>query len=120
MKIAISAESSDSQSRVDPRFGRAPWFVVYDTEEGLVESIDNVKSTAAMQGAGVQTASRLSSLGIGAVIAGHYGPKAHSALAAAGIEAYSGEGLSVSEAFEAFKKGSLPEMSGADRSGHWR
>ncbi len=32
MKIAITAEEQKLTSRVDPRFGRAKWFVFYDTE----------------------------------------------------------------------------------------
>ena len=49
MKIAISAEPT-TQDIVDPRFGRAAGFVIYDTETKTLEYIDNGAAQAAAQG----------------------------------------------------------------------
>jgi predicted Fe-Mo cluster-binding NifX family protein len=32
MKVAVSAAGSKPASQVDARFGRAPWFLLYDTQ----------------------------------------------------------------------------------------
>ena len=41
MKIAVSSMSKDLNSMLDVRFGRCNYFVIYDTEEGLVKTIEN-------------------------------------------------------------------------------
>ena len=59
MKIAISAEGDTQNSPVDPRFGRARWFVLYDSDSGQYEAVDNSASAEAMQGAGPKAAELL-------------------------------------------------------------
>lgn len=90
MRIAVSAQGSTPDSQVDPRFGRCAWFVVYDTESGAFESIDNGESVSAASGAGVQTASRVTQAGIDRVLTGQCGPKATRGLAESGIEIVTG------------------------------
>ena len=41
MKVAISAQSNDIDSLVDPRFGRARWFIIADSESGEWQAHDN-------------------------------------------------------------------------------
>ena len=41
MKIAVSSMGKDLNSMLDVRFGRCNYFVIYDTEEGLVKTIEN-------------------------------------------------------------------------------
>ena len=41
MKIALTAREKNIDTEMDPRFGRAPFFVVYDTEWGSYSFIDN-------------------------------------------------------------------------------
>lgn len=61
-------------------------FVVVDTESMATEYVDNGASQVMAQGAGIQTAERLSSLGVGAVLSGYVGPKAFTTLQAAGMQ----------------------------------
>jgi predicted Fe-Mo cluster-binding NifX family protein len=98
MRIAVSAKGSTPDSEVDPRFGRCPWFVVYDTESGAFESIDNGESVDASSGAGVQAASRVTRAGVQRVITGQCGPKAEQGLQAGGVEIVSGATGTVREA----------------------
>jgi predicted Fe-Mo cluster-binding NifX family protein len=51
-----------------------------------------------------------------AVVTGHVGPKAWSALQASGIRVYTTAGGSVAQAAEAFRAGRLPELTQADGS----
>ena len=55
-KIAIPAVSSERESRIDPRFGRAKQFCLYETETKEMEFIDNAQSLNAPSGAGIQAA----------------------------------------------------------------
>ena len=41
MKVAISAQAGELSAAIDPRCGRAPWFVVVDTDSGAVQAHDN-------------------------------------------------------------------------------
>jgi predicted Fe-Mo cluster-binding NifX family protein len=119
MKIAISSQGHSSDSPVDMRFGRAKVFVMYDTDHRAYSSIDNEQNLQAAQGAGIQSAATVVNAGCSALITGHCGPKAFSALAKAGVEVYGTTGSSVKDAAEAFLAGKLNKITGADVEGHW-
>jgi len=63
------------------------------------------------QGAGIQAAQVISSLGVSAVITGNLGPNAHQALSAAGIQVYACAGETVRYAVNLFNAGSLQEIT---------
>lgn len=119
MKIAITAQGAEPTSPVDPRFGRAAGFLVYDTESGEYSAHDNAQNLNAAQGAGIQAAETVSRLGVQAVITGHCGPKAFRALSAGGISVYAGVECSVEEAVARFQRGELTVAGDADVSSHW-
>jgi len=119
MKIAITAQGEQMQSPVDPRFGRAKWFIVIDTETGAFEAVDNKKNFDAAQGAGIQASRNVAEFGTHAVITGNVGPKAFAALKAAGISVYIGAAGTVQEALDKFKAGALESAQGANVEGHW-
>jgi predicted Fe-Mo cluster-binding NifX family protein len=119
MKVAVTSSGKTLDSSVDPRFGRAPYFVVVDVESGAFGVHDNARNLNAAQGAGVQSAATVSDLGVDAVITGHCGPNAFRALKAAGIAVVVGAQGSVKDAVEQFKKGKLKPADSADVQGHW-
>ena len=120
MKVAISAQSNDIDSIIDPRFGRARWFIVADTETGQWQGHDNAANVDAGGGAGVQAGSTVASQGVEAVITGNVGPNAHKVLAAASIAIYqAGNGVSVRDALTAFERGELAAAEAPTVSGHW-
>ena len=120
MKVAISAQGNDIASLVDPRFGRARWFIVADTESGQWQAHDNAANVNASGGAGVQAGSAVASQGAEAVITGNVGPNAHKVLAAANIAIYqAGNGTNVRDALAAFKRGELVAVAAPTVSGHW-
>lgn len=85
MKIAISAEGPTLQDVVDPRFGRAAGFVIYDTETKAFEYIDNGTAQTAAQGAGLMAVETVVEAGVKVVLSGYIGPKALEALQAVGL-----------------------------------
>ncbi len=44
MKLCITAAGNDISAATDAAFGRAPWFVLVDTESGITQGIENVSS----------------------------------------------------------------------------
>lgn len=119
MKIIVTSEGPGLDSRVDPRFGRAKHFVLFDTETGEVSSHDNAQNLNAAQGAGIQAAQTVARLGAEAVLTGHVGPKAFTTLQAANIVAYTGVSGTVKEAIDGFKSGRLTPAAKPDVEGHW-
>ena len=119
MKIAIPAAGNDVNANLDPRFGRARYFLVADTETGAVEAHDNTQNLDAAQGAGIQAAQNVVNLGVAAVISGNVGPKAYRVLNAAGIKIYLCERTTVADAVQRFKAGELKEIDAANVAGHW-
>jgi predicted Fe-Mo cluster-binding NifX family protein len=119
MKIAVTAESSQPESSVDPRFGRARFFLVYDDQKKEWEAIDNNQNLQSAQGAGIQSAAHVVNADCNILISGHCGPKAFTALTKGGVEVYTVSGGSAKEAVESYKSGKLTKIESADVDGHW-
>jgi predicted Fe-Mo cluster-binding NifX family protein len=119
MKMAITAQGPEPGSLVDLRFGRARYFRIVDTETGQQTAVHNAEGADAVQGAGVRAGQTLARLGVQALITGHVGPKAWSALQAANIRVYAVEGGTVAQAAQAFMAGQLREVAQPDVRGHW-
>ncbi len=120
MKVAISTQSNDIEALVDPRFGRARWFIIADTESGEWSAVDNAANVGASGGAGVQAASTVASQGVKAVITGNVGPNAHKAFAAGSIAIYQvGNGVTARGALDALGRGELAAVGAPTVSGHW-
>ncbi len=119
MKIAITATGRDMSSSVDPRFGRARYFIVVDTDTNEAAAHDNTQNLNAAQGAGIQAGETAARLGVAAVVTGNVGPKAFRTLNAAGVKVYLCSQVSVTEAVRMFKTGELKETTAANVEGHW-
>jgi predicted Fe-Mo cluster-binding NifX family protein len=119
MKVAVTAQGQDFNSLVDPRFGRARYFILVDTETGDFSVHDNVQNLNAPQGAGIQAAQNVANLGAEAVLTGHAGPKAFATLRAAGIAVYTGVSGAVADAISQCRQGKLTPAQQADVESHW-
>jgi predicted Fe-Mo cluster-binding NifX family protein len=119
VKVVVTTKSEGIDSEVDPRFGRARYFVMVDTDSGESKSIDNAGGIAAAQGAGVQAAETLCRLGAECLVTGHCGPKAFRALQAAGIVVYTGASGTAEDAVGQLRSGALDRAAGPDVGGHW-
>ncbi len=106
MKVCITASGTDLNAPVDPRFGRAAYFIVVDTDTMEYQAFPNSAVNAA-GGAGIQAAQFVASQGVQAVISGDFGPNASMALSSAGIQMIMGAIGTVAETIEKFKKGEL-------------
>jgi predicted Fe-Mo cluster-binding NifX family protein len=120
MKIAISANRSDLEAEVDPRFGRAPFFLIVDTDTMEFEVVANQPSMQTPQGAGIQAAALVARHRPAAVLTGHCGPKAFQTLQAAGIPVIVGVKGIVQDAVQSYRRGTLKPARSSNVTGHWR
>lgn len=86
MIIAITAVDGSLQSPVEARFGRAPFFMIANTETQEVFAHDNAEGVNASNGAGTGAAQTLSEYKVDVLYTGRVGPKAAEVLQKAGIE----------------------------------
>ena len=110
MKVAITASGSDLQAQIDPRFGRAQYFIFIDPDTMDFEAIENT-SIAAAHGAGIQSGQLMSSKGVTAIITGSVGPNAYQTLSAAGIQIFQTSGGTVAQVIDAYKNGQLQPLA---------
>jgi predicted Fe-Mo cluster-binding NifX family protein len=120
MKILVSAVSPDLDSPIDPRFGRAAYFIVVDTNTWDWQAHPN-PATEASGGAGTQAAQYVANYGLRVVVSGDFGPNACNALHAAGIGMYLlGPSQTVRQAVENYKAGQLTPVGAPTGAGHHR
>ena len=117
MKICISASGRKEQSLLNSRFGRCPYFLIFNSQTGKWEAKEN-QSIAAFRGAGVSAAQKVLDWGCKAVITGNMGPNAFRVMEAAGIKVYLGDiGKSVAENLKMYREGKLSELAVPGRAG---
>ena len=114
MKLCVSATGREMTSKVDGTFGRARYLLIVDTETLEMEALDNTAADVS-QGAGIAAAQLIADKGVNALLTGHVGPKAYTALEGAGIKIYEGAstGDTVREAVNKFKQGSVEKSTEA-------
>ena len=119
MKIAVTSTGTNLDSEVDPRFGRAPYFLIVDSETFEFEVLDNKENVNALKGAGIQAAGMVSKKGAEVLLTGFCGPNAFKAMSAAKIGVANNAGGTVREAVQAYLDGKLPLADSADVEGQW-
>lgn len=119
MKIAVTSTGTDLDSPVDPRFGRAAYILIVDSETLDHEVLENQENVNALKGAGIQAASMVSDKGAEVLLTGFCGPNAFKALKAAKIGVANDAGGSVREAVKAYLDGKLPLSDKANVEGQW-
>ncbi len=101
--IAISSNGSQLSDMVDPRFGRASTFILFNTENKETTVLENNTVQNMTHGAGIHTAEMIVNAGVSTVLSGRVGPKAYQVLENAGVTIIENmDGKSVGEAIEAY------------------
>jgi predicted Fe-Mo cluster-binding NifX family protein len=107
MKICITAKGTTLDSLTEDRFGRAPYFIVVESDNGSFEAIENPYADV-MGGVGPKVAQLLIARDIKALVSGQVGGNAQEVLTAAGIAMYTyRSGGTVKEALDQFTKNTL-------------
>lgn len=110
--IAVSAQGDTPEALVDPRFGRAKGFVLYDPNEQRWRYLSNETAQTQAQGAGLAVVELLARAKVTIVLSGSIGPKAAAALRAARIASVEGaDGQTIRQAVAA--RLAVPQSSDA-------
>lgn len=80
MLIAITATENSMQADIDPRFGRAAYYMIINTATDEIIAHNNSDGINASNGAGTGAAQTLSEYGVEALYTGRVGPKAAAVL----------------------------------------
>ena len=106
MNIAITATEPSLDARVDPRFGRCPYFLIVETDDLSFQAVEN-SNVSLGGGAGIQSAQMMAEKGVQFVLTGNCGPNAYQTLSAAGIGVIIGCSGTIADVVEQFKAGQL-------------
>jgi predicted Fe-Mo cluster-binding NifX family protein len=112
MKIIITASSNTIEGPFNPRFGRADYFMLYDSDSQEWSAFQNPAADA-RGGAGPQAVQFIAGKNPDVVISGRYGPSAYTALEASGIKTYIANTGTVNEVLGQFLDGQLNEVAAA-------
>ncbi len=111
MLIAITALENSLQSEIDPRFGRAAYYMIINTETDEVTIHNNSDGVGASNGAGTGAAQTLSEYGVEALYTGSVGPKAAEVLNQAKIPYYENITGTVQSVLDQLKAGGVPQSN---------
>lgn len=109
MKIVFTAKGTNWDDKIDPRFGRTDFLLVYEEETDNLTFHDNRSIHTIGHGAGPKTAQKLFELNPDVLITGNGpGGNAVNILNRFNIEIYIGaDGMTVREAYQQFKNNLL-------------
>lgn len=110
MKIAIALEENRYEAKVDRRVGRAPYFILIDTDSNDYTIVEN-EAKDEVTGAGLKVVRNLIKYGVDILIAGEVEPKAAVVIEEFELPVYKlGDLESVSEVLEAYKDKKLEKF----------
>ncbi|MDA3788736.1 MAG: NifB/NifX family molybdenum-iron cluster-binding protein [Desulfobacula sp.] len=119
MKIAVTSQGKDLDSQLDPRFGRAAYIIIVDTETLEFEAFDNNENKNAFKGAGIQAAAMVSDKDADILLTGFCGPNAFNTLKAAGVKVVNDQAGRVIDVVQKFKQGNVIFADDSNKDGHW-
>jgi len=119
MKVAVTSKGKTLDSPVDPRFGRAAYILIVDTENFTYEVLDNSENVNAFKGAGIQAATMIGDKDVKALLTGFCGPNAFKILNAAHIDVANDISGTVNDAVRTFNQGKVTFADKANVEGHW-
>ncbi|MBD3414103.1 MAG: hypothetical protein GF421_06715 [Candidatus Aminicenantes bacterium] len=88
-KVCFTAQGDSIEDEIDPRFGRAAYFLIYDPQTKSIESTENPNKDQ-MQGVGIKSAQFLANNNVGTLFTGRVGPKAEAVLQSSNVYAVTG------------------------------
>lgn len=109
MKIAFTSTGETWESKIDPRFGRTEFILIYDEESQELNGYDNREILNVAHGAGPQTSKKIYDLAPDVLITGNGpGNNALNILSHMQLKIYIGAGgLTIREAYNKYKNNQL-------------
>jgi predicted Fe-Mo cluster-binding NifX family protein len=118
MKLAVTSTAPDIHAPIDPRFGRASYVLIIDSETLDYQVLDNVNNQNKLKGAGIQAGMMIHQAGAEVLITGFCGPNAITTLNAANVKVVLGITGNVKEAVMAFNEGHMTYATEPNTEGH--
>ncbi|MCT4619296.1 MAG: NifB/NifX family molybdenum-iron cluster-binding protein [Marinisporobacter sp.] len=112
MKICVTSMGNEKDAVMDSRFGRCPYFAIYDTETKKCEFIEN-NGVTAPGGAGIAAGQQVVNKGAEVVITGFVGPNAMRVLEGGQVKIYNGKGGAIEEEVKLYEAGKLEMIESA-------
>ncbi len=110
MKIAVCAKTEGMESVVDDRFGRAEYYVIFDTNKLVGETVEN-SAKGEPAGAGGSAVRLLSNHNVEVILVPELGPKAVDAVNGFEMKAYRyADRKTVRETIAAYQAGGLQQI----------
>ncbi len=106
MKIALPVDEKNIDTTVCPSFGRAPYFLIYDTESNDYLFYDN-QAASSQGGAGIKAAQSLLDNQVSFLLTPRCGENAAQVLNTGGVKLYKTISESAMENINAFNDGKL-------------
>ncbi len=114
MKVLVTATGKEKKDSLDSRFGRCPFFQIYDTENGEFKVEENTGINSE-HGAGIAAAQQAIDAGVEAVVTGFAGPNAFKVLNEGDIKIYKSSEVPCEDAIRACVEGILEEINVAKK-----
>ncbi len=112
MKIAVSAQGKTLDFPVDLRFGRCPFFLIFDNSQETVQILLN-PAVDAQHGAGISAAHMILNVGVQVVLTGDLGSNALIILRKRGIRAFKANPGNVAHAINQYRNNELEPITTA-------
>jgi predicted Fe-Mo cluster-binding NifX family protein len=113
MKICVpTLEDKGLDSQISPHFGRAPKFIVSDTD--LDDELEVLDNTAEHFGGMAKTPEIIRDAGVDAILVSGIGPRAIRMFEQMGIRVFAGASGTAGDALEDFHSGILQEATDED------
>jgi predicted Fe-Mo cluster-binding NifX family protein len=109
LKICISSIQSKDDSVIDKRFGRCPFFAIYDSETKKFEFVENSGANES-HGAGLKAAQIIVDKGVEVMITGQIGPNAMKALNSANVNLFEIMGNTIMEQVKYYQENKLTKI----------
>ncbi len=110
MKLAIPVDEKNINSEVCISFGRTPYFLIYNTENGEEKYLDN-SAIAASAGAGIKASQTIVDERVEILLTPRCGENAAEVLEAGDVKIYRTFKGSAKENIDAFKENKLDELT---------
>ena len=109
MLIAVPVDDKSMKSKVCVSFGRAPYFLIYDTDGGKVDFIDN-PAAGSQGGAGIKAAQAVVDSRAKVLLTPRCGENAAQVIDAAGIKMFKTINDSIQDNIDAYQEGGLSPL----------
>jgi predicted Fe-Mo cluster-binding NifX family protein len=109
MRIAIPVDDKTMETTVCMSFGRAPYFLIYDTKSKESNFVNN-NAVASQGGAGIKAAQKVADSNVNALLTPRCGENAAEVIKAAHIKMFKTINDSIQDNIEAFDEDKLTQL----------